>query len=804
MGFINDDNYEPENEGMPKQAFVHEGEKKKQADNLDLSKMVLNDKRGMFGFENFGQFTQYVGDAASNVSTAATLGIPDMVDAGITGTLNLIRGKEEPYAQAWEKHVGPNRDARDRMAENYPVANVASQLAGGFMPLGPASMLDKAVDVGGLLSKVAPGLGKGGKAAQTMLRAGKIGAAGAAANVVEGIAFDETSVDQMVNNGLWGAALAPIMQIGMDASLPKAQKLINRLAMRDDFGKALKTMAAKGPRTDALRFSTIAGWLDDKPGNWKGTMQDIAFDATEGAEETTRRMHNSFAEIYLPEVKDEALGTRGLFGVQRDIDMYHKALDTQYKLSVEADDAARREVREVLDSPQQRITAVEESNANLKKAREVYAMMSDETPQVNPDGTPRLDANGQQVMGLGAKPIDARKDVIPQLDERLMREFKRTDINRLPEEANKMREEFLKLLRTREMDEAALRSTRTQSAGAEKFHKGEVDVYDDVTLAKLIDARRTFSTKFLSPMATYGGDAITRTERKAARDMVKMIDDLIGENTNGAYGIAKEQFAKSMKQQEAFDMGKEFYLSRTGEFADSKSFAEEYGKDLTAYLDDLKDDALKDMFKAGFSDGMEEKIGQRGFMTEMHYFLGDFKQDPESGMFFSANERGIDQMKSIFGEEETQRILDVYTDGSSMQKYRAQLAAMLRAKGADPDKAKEFLGDATIAQSRKHYDPANGPWEAGMAFMDWMASGPSDKREARALMRLMAASDEEVAYLMERGVREAMNITSNTSSRVMMGGLLQGFGTEEGQEESEATRTLREYLEQQEAANNEG
>lgn len=732
-------------------------------------------------------------DMAEVAAASFTFGIPQWFDTAKGGLINMAKGRPEPFKEAREDAFRDVLDARSRLT---PTQEFLSSMAGGWQKRSAAGLLDNVLGLGADARRAPTALQRFG------IKPGQIAISGGVGSVLDGYTAGEFTLEEAAQNGMMGALIAPAMQATLgDFALPLLKKRVQSLGVVDDFGGALDLIRATGVRRDkTLTTENIIAEANKLPHG--ASVIDIdTGDEWGGPAEAARRFHNAVAELSFGKVKDTEVNTTAF---KYNSTMYNQALERMQDVAKQANERARADVTMALDAPESRTKALYNSKADLKAAKEVMSIITDQTP-------------GK----LGATPVDMR-GIATDLNSKVAKAFgvSSGDITKASEGARKAVQAFFPYIRKVELNSAALSTHRMGSEGVDKLVNEGVDVFEGGNLAQLYNARKDYAADMLSPDST-----ATPSEKKAAVQVIKYVDEILEQRTLGAAGKSRGAFAKAMRMEEAYDMGQRFYSERMGEFADDKAFAKNFGDSVHTYMADLDDD-MKEMFRAGFSKGMSQNIGKRGFLTEMNYLVGKYQPDPAGGRsFFVENEEGIKLMKTMLGEADTAKLLQVLHDGNAVAQYSNHLADLLARRGVDPEQAHPIIGDATsgILQHQSARNREAGAWDAALTSMDYILK-PGDRQKARALIRLMAAESKGppsmvemspwMQHLAKKGgkaenLTDLLNVADEQLNMlpVSMGGRgsnIAQAGMEGGERDAvadkrevdEAKRNIQEYLEE--------
>lgn len=670
-----------------------------------------------------------------------SFGAPWWMHTGAKTIENMLQGEEHPFESARQEVFQPLWDAQDRLSGGEEM--FASMLGAIPQTSGPG-MLD---DLFGLSMRksISPN-----EVTRLGLKPLRFATAGGVDGMLSSYAEGNLSFEDALERGAIGFVAAPIMQavIG-DVAAPFVERRLRANGLITDYGGAIDSIRDLPLNPKGYTIQNLLDGADALPPG--KSIFDIEVPSPHhGKQEGPRRFYNAMAKLHFGNVDDTKVGLDTPWFKSRQ-KSYEETLAAVTRYAEETNEAARKAVFEALGSPGGREAAIASSSPQLQAANAMFARISD-----------------QSEGALGAQELNAR-EIAAELTKRVAEGFraKDGDIRRAPEEAQWVLNQILNMMKTEEVNPAALTVRNVVSEGVKRLEQNDIDAYKRLNVAELFGNRKTFASKVLAPGAIIDGNSIDKTKRKAAMEILSMLDEVIANNTQGLHGEAREMFKDAMQRSEAFDLGREMYRHRSGELADDVRFVQSYGETVEDFLDNPKySDQVKDMFRQGFKQGMFDTVGSRGFLTEMRYFVGEYDSTPGAATFFKHNEQGLRLMKRILGEEDTAIVLNVLDEGKETAEYTSRLVDLISSKGGNPKprEVDQLIGDAAPLLHSTYREKINNGWDATAAFLDYILK-PGDRQKVRALENLIRSESPELVKLMERGARQSLGLPMSLGTR---------------------------------------
>lgn len=662
------------------------------------------------------------------------------------------------FSSEYSASVESGRQNRENIG---PFGGLLADTAGSVAPGSLAVKADQALAKSGrsMAEIVAP------RAYDRLARVGQNAASAGATNALQAYLNGDTGMDDFVLNGGLGVLFGGAGQalIG-ERALPMLQQI--QAKSGPAYGEVLKRMSSSGADQSGISLNSLAGMVDDPMFGGSLMTQKIG---SAPIWKQWAKLNDIIADTAFRKFNPRKLNTEeGYAAMERYRDL-NETIGT-YRRQVNDDIMA--EMTLAIDAPASRYDALVNNDKDLRDARTIMKRMSTTVP--TPDNPNPL---GAQMLNTA--------DFLDTVESMLPRAYGRRDLGESPASARKMYALFNDKLRGLEQEGVARDFRKIPSQG--KDAPQAEDIFADVPLARLMDARQEFSAELSPAMAFAKGTS--PADLKAGVEILKMIDQTIDEYTNGAAGMARGAFAKAKTVEEAYDMGQKFYSQRLTEFKDSEDFTKFYGEHLNTFYDTLIRDNPKaaEAFAAGFRKAMLDKVGSRSFMAEMKYFVGDFDPRVPKGTVNTKSEN-LKTMEKILGKKDTNKILDIYFHGDALDKNTKLLADALIEKGENPAAATKMSGLARGTISLDDENPALLRENLKPAIKYLFT--PGDRRVAEAAIDMMTARDENLRGILKTGLIQAT------------GGMPRDIGTRFGTimtpdlPEEQNKDELRSYLEQ--------
>lgn len=684
-------------------------------------------------------------------------------DTGDKGPLGVIG---EAYGRAYNEIDERLDDSVDNLG--VP-GNIGASLVGSLSPFGAARAIDKGIDATLSLPHLIRKGGSLGRAARSAL----VGGSSAA---LQSYFQGNTSMEDMVMSGAFGAGMSGLMQkLFGDRALPAIMNMRNAegelVTALSDVGPGVSRNLNLGALADAVEEGkfTNKGWLTAEIGNSPLYRQ-------------WEKLNDAMAEYSFEGVKPGKLDDQAIAIAEDKFAAAHNAING-------AIDVVNRDARETfsaaLDNPAGRKAALYENNQLLRDAREIYRRMGS---TAEPDS-------------LGNKPFNP-KELVDMADSALFGDLGRQDVTELPPSMIKMRNAFKDLIRGREVEEVAQGLRNVPSSGVKNPRADEI-FPDELPLFRLMDARAKLSDMISPAMAFKNGTS--RAELKAGKVILNEIDRYLDIETNNGYGLARGAFSKAMKVEEAFDLGKKIYDQRHIEVKDKDSFGSFYGEYVSDLIDDLEisnDKEVLAAFRDGFKQGMFDQTGRRGFLEEMQYFVGP--SDTAGNTFFKGKGENYNLMVKILGEDDAKTVMQLYRDGGHQEKAMSLFRDNLEAVGFDKDAA--FKLSNTLNEANVFEESLNAPpylIGAAKSFMRKVLK-PSDRKMGEAALDLLTAEGPELEAMLTKGIKSAvggvpMSVGATVGSMADINMFRETTGDKAERERQEAeqaaqTEQLKEYF----------
>ncbi len=525
--------------------------------------------------------------------------------------------------------------------------------------------------------------------------------------------------------------------IGAGAQAAIGEKFIPLLerAYRNQVGKT-----GLGEAVDALTSSPLG--QDTAPGFTIADLYDLAnnklpieatgrglLDIGDAAtrEQTAIRAHDALADLHFGQLDPRKASTADF---QAAVRAHEDTLESVTKLVDKANDEAVTSLGNVV-TPW--VTAPPKVDSPKKAAAK--AILGDiGRTKPNPDGS----------MPIGATNVDDTKGFVADTLERLENKVG-LDFDEFGDTETKVWNTFSRMLRKKELQQfgGAVQNVPVTSTA---IKQGE-EFFEDVPLARLYSVRKEMAD-LLTPQGRISGDPLTRKQRLAVMSIIESLDGKLDDMTNGKAGTGRGLFAEAMREENARELGYQFYSQRQ-QRVESKDFADHYNESFDDFWNNMSD-GMKDQFKRGFSEAMMSDAGERSIHAELTNFIGD----PASRNVLKQKTAGQEQLKKIYGDEGYKRIESILTESDALINARAGLEDLLIRKGATPDMIKAALGDAGTIPPLFENSKQDGAIMAALAKLKKaVKTGDADKIEA--MQRLLLATDAELQDMLERGVREA-------------------------------------------------
>ena len=429
------------------------------------------------------------------------------------------------------------------------------------------------------------------------------------------------------------------------------------------------------------------------------------------------RMADSFAEATGVTSKPSLGGSK-----VSDTDEYIKTMGTIQRIGEEAQANLRETLTDTLGIPDSAYTRRIANNERLEPLRERYRRMA-----------------STDVPGKGGDISVNYQPFVERLNQSVAnrtRAGKITDIGGFEKE---YLAEAIRIARPRAIHPHT-KTVYTPKSGVPdpktgKMEPGSIDLSGaKVKVADLVRARKAMAEK-LRPGAMIDGTAQTKERTAAALNVMKSLDDEIGNRMFNNNKELNRRFSGMLQADDAHASGIDFYSHRMANDPD-------YGKSLKEYTEGLDADSL-DSFRTGYKSAMIEAIDANGLSNEMGAFIGKF--DPESLSRATHEKFGnIENLRTILGKTEADNFIKEINEKADFLDATERMREVATRKGMSPEAISGIVRDSDALLIAGGFSPSQNTLTAnstlGAIGRKMRALGP---RETVKMQRLMNTSGEE-------------------------------------------------------------
>lgn len=362
--------------------------------------------------------------------------------------------------------------------------------------------------------------------------------------------------------------------------------------------------------------------------------------------------------------------------------------------------------------------------------------------------------NADGTTPIGAIPFDADQ-FTDEVYDKLVKDFRINDLKEGGQEVNKVWNRFKDLLRAEYMTES--KSWRKHVSDGKKANQiaaeeGRV-LFGELPLAQLIRARRTLAST-LNPGAMIDGDSVTKLENKTTMHIMDVLDDKIDEMTSSQMGTARGAFAKSMRIEEMFELGEQFYKSRGINASDPKKFGQYYDMSLDEIKASMgKDKDAWEAFQSGYKKGMHQYIGKRSPAEEMTLYLGK-----PTNKASDIRRTGSEDLELILGKAEADKIKKLHTEGKKELDVKDELVQLLKDKKQNPKYQADFIGIATEWAKRGGPSSVSEQQTNLMKAITLLGNNvqkPSDRKKLAKMAKILTLEGDDLRKFIAQSVDAA-------------------------------------------------